>query len=109
MKFVTFRIAYDFGEGTQKIVYDVRAASYQHAAWKCAKTHPGCRVLPGERRGDDGSVTHYEGISTASIVAEPAPETEQANFAFVDQCKGKRQCDVVDWNESHGIRIRRPI
>jgi hypothetical protein len=109
VKFVAFCITYDYGAGTQSVTYTVKAASYAHAAAKCAKKHPGCRLLPGLRTDEwHSAVTHYEGVSQARVVAAPTPKTEQTNFAFADQCKGKRLNDVVDWN-GHGIGIRRPI
>ena len=109
-KFIAYHITYDYGPGTQSVTYTVKAAFYAHALAKCAKKHPGCRLLPGLRTDESHSaVMRYEGVSQAQVVAEPAPKTEQANFAFADQCKGKRQCDVVDWSNQNGIGIRRPI
>jgi hypothetical protein len=108
MKFGTFHVSYDYGPGTQTVTYAVRAASYPHACAKAAAKHPGCRILGG-LHGDESGITRYEGVSTVAVEAEstpePEPEPEPLDFPFVSECEGKRQCDVVDWKQNHGITI----
>jgi hypothetical protein len=108
MKFLAFDVRYYYGPGTQIVTYTVRAASYPHACAKVAARHPGCQILGGSH-ADKSGITRYEGVSTITVEAESAPVLEPLDFAFMSECKGKRQCDVVDWKQNHGITIVRTI
>ena len=109
-KYQTFHIIYDYGEGSQKVTHAILAASIAHAYAKCAKKHPGCRLLGGCRQSENGNgITRYEAPSQARIESEPLQKAVETRFMFFDECIGKRRNDMTDWKEPHGITIVRSV
>jgi hypothetical protein len=109
-KYQTYHIVYDYGEGSQNVTHAILAASIAHAYAKCAKKHPGCRLLGGCRQSEDGNgITRYEAPSQAQIESEPALRPVETRFTFFDECIGKRRSDMTGWKEQHGIAIVRSV
>jgi hypothetical protein len=89
----TYRIEFTYdGEGEAQ-VQSYKATSPGHAFEKCLREFPGAKLLEGWNEGGRGSeygCVTYPPPSTARIVAEPAPKTEETTFPFYDDCLGTR-------------------
>jgi hypothetical protein len=107
--FVTYHVGYDFGDGSQAVVYEIKAASMPHAYDKCLRRHRGCRLLGGYRQDESGAITRYEAPSQVAVGFETAPDPVDIKFAFFDECEGRRRRDMPDWRQPNGIAISRPI
>jgi hypothetical protein len=81
------------GEQFEPQVRSYKATSPGEAFEKCLEEYPDAKLIQSRSEGglgvNYGSIS-YPPVSTARVVAEPAPKAEETRFPFFDECLGTR-------------------